>query len=213
MTKPTDFFHFCDTPNCNIGDIFPSLFSAITALVAVFGVWQYFHGRSIERSEAAKVQKNAQYLEARKLLVELRKSPEVQRALELIDYSSSRFDLPDLLDVEITRSDTIIGLRTKNFVFDEKDTFVRSCFDEFLIQMAEIGMLIDRNKLEVDYFVPRMGWYCFRARDQAHIENYARAFGLHAAWVLIEKIAERFDLMNGEKKDTDIIKSNDPDSI
>ncbi len=159
---------------------------------------QDLEDRERERARQELLWKHHQ--EARSFLLELRSSKLVSDALKMIDYHSAQFAIPSLLgefnELEINRHDVVHGLRTDSMTFSDKDEYIRKCFDEFLVYVGEISYFLEQGNVPVDYFVPFLGWYSSRAKDQEHIESYCQVFGLNRSWVTLIKISNAFSDSN-----------------
>lgn len=189
-----DFFTRCGHEPCRFIDYIPVLTGVLAVLVATFGVWKYLDEKRRDRelSESDRIWRHHQ--EARKFITEFRASPFIEDALRMIDYSSFDYRVPGLDGLTTIDHDAVEqGLRTTSMSLTEIDEYVGKCFDELLVLVGEIHYFAKQDQVSIDYFVPSLGWYAFRAKQQTYIRIYGEFFGLDYSWETLMVISDAFE--------------------
>ena len=198
-----DFFLLCGEYPCGAVNYFPVLTGIATTLIALFGVWRYFHEVKRDRASAVEERLWKHHQEARSFLIQLRGSKLIEDALRMIDYSSASYAVPDITgEVEILRIDreaVVHGLRVSEMTFSKNEEYIRKCFDELLVSIGEIDHFLEQGDVSADYFVPYLGYYASRLEPQQHVRVYSHTFGLQYAWDALVSISEAYEKKQGSK--------------
>jgi hypothetical protein len=156
------------------------------AVAAIRALYELRQNRYWKQTEAAK-----------KLIDNIYADQPAQNAMEMLDWGNADFKDVDGNLFVINESDLVKALRITNLRFDDKEKFIRDCFDCFFYHIAILEHSIQRKLIQfadirfpIDYYVNKMS------------QNPAvfRGFDLEYGYEKVVAFLERFPEWNRNKK-------------
>jgi hypothetical protein len=150
------------------------LAAAVGAIVAAFKFWSELRlGREQRSRELRWKQAEA----GKTLNDEMLDDPLAWPAMQMLDYGGTTFELPSKAVVVVSRSDLWFALDPRNQARDEKDMYIRKCFDSLFYYMATMehytsATLVDSEDIAfpLEYYVPLLA--DFRGVVDLYVDRY-----------------------------------------
>jgi hypothetical protein len=108
---------------------------------------------------------------------EMLTDPTAWPALQMLDYDGLEFELPSKRRTSIDYPDLKFALNPDNSLTDEKQIYIRECFDSLFYYMAMLQhyisstlILTDDVAFPLDYYVPLLAE--FKGEVDAYVERY-----------------------------------------
>jgi len=162
------------------------LAAAAGAIVAAFKFWSELH---LGREQRARELRWKQAEAGKALNDEMLVDSLASTALQMLDYSGTKFELPSKDSVVVDRSDIRFALDPRNDTRGEKDLYIRKCFDSLFYYMATMehytsSTLIRAEDIAfpLEYYVPLL------VEFSDVIELYLKRYQLNRA----EKFLSRY---------------------
>lgn len=187
-------------------DILTKLLASIGGLIAAFrAIYEIRANRKQRIEEFRWKQANI----SKTIIDELLSDEKAQAALTMLDWPGRKFLLEDSEDkqklVTVSRKDITKALRTKNdYGFDDKEVYIRDCFDSLFNYFERIQHFIDIKLIDFQDVVFPVDYYVFRIMyDQPYIifKCYFRKYGYRKTEVFFEQLpAYKNNIGANEKK-------------
>lgn len=87
---------------------------------------------------------------AKKLLDEMLTDTRAVAAMKMLDWNDLEFEVKPGLKLPVWEKDYLKALRVSNLAFDDKETFIRDCFDSLFYFMAMIEHYIHSDLVRVE---------------------------------------------------------------
>lgn len=156
-------------------------------LVAAFrALWAARQSRILRREELS--WRKAEL--ARKILSELRADSRIQNALQMLDWTGRDYQIASDQWKPVTWDEMVNALRiTDIMTFDDKDAFVRDCFDSLFDALEQVEHYLRTGLLEFRDVEFPLEYHVEKLRD---FENAVRPFMKQYGYDLALAFVDRF---------------------
>lgn len=159
-----------------------------TALGVVVAVWKLRSDARATREQRNRDLRWRQAEAAKKLNDEMMTDVESWAAMQMLDYSGRTFKLPSNTSAVITHDDVASTLNPMAVITDEKEIFIRDCFDKLFYHIAMLEHYISSTLIRaedvafpIEYYVPLL------AKFKSDAEGYQLVSSeLLVEWILLE---------------------------
>lgn len=174
-------------------DILTKLLASIGGLIAAFrAIYEIQANRKQRINELRWKQANI----SKTIIDELLSDEKAQAALTMLDWPGREFILENSEDkqelVTVSPEDIRIALRTKNDLgFDNKQVYIRDCFDSLFNYIERIQHFIDIKLIDFEDVIFPINYYVLRIMyDQPYIifKSYFRKYGYKKTEFFFEKL-------------------------
>jgi hypothetical protein len=155
----------------------------------LYGMWNGINESKAHRAQQATQLRWEQAELARQIIEKLSDNPKARSAMRILDWAGGReFDVKTGKQEMITVDDMIVGLRTKDLTFNDKETFVRDSFDELFDGFQLIEHYLRIQLISFDDVKEPLGYYVQRLDEHRDaVNNYLRVFDYGLAQAFIER--------------------------
>jgi hypothetical protein len=158
---------------------------AATAGGVIVAVWKLRSDAHATREQRDRDLRWRQAEAGKKLNDEMMTDVRSRAAMQMLDYSGRTFKLPSNTSSTITHSDLATALNSMTAISNEKDIYIRDCFDSFFYYLATLEHYISSTLIRyedvafpIEYYVPLLGK--FKSDAESYLLKYelvrARAF-------------------------------------
>jgi hypothetical protein len=155
----------------------------------LYGMWNGINESKAHRMQQAMQLRWQQAELARQIIEKLSDKPKARSAMRMLDWADGReFEVKTGKLEMITGGDMVAGLRTKDLIFNDKETFVRDSFDELFDGFQLIEHYLRIQLIRFDDVKEPLGYYVHRLDEHRDaVNNYLRVFDYGLAHAFIER--------------------------
>jgi hypothetical protein len=174
-------------PTTTLKDQVTALTSAIGIPAALLTAWKAIvemHRGNIEKQQE---NRHKQASAAKSELHALFNDPLARAALQMLDWSGRKYNTGIKLE-RIYFEDLGEGLRTVNLEFDDKDTYIRDCFEKLYDALSMIEHLCQINFINFEDVAVPLQYYAKKIVDTKE-DHYAfmQEYGYELAWDFVTR--------------------------